>query len=148
MKLRREFIAAILASAAIALSIATLPAAETFAGVSLKISDEEAPAGGLVQMKILVTEAKPISTARGRFLFSGLSSVDGIAIHSPNRDAYGVAVVRAGELSASVVSPSVTFGMNPDGPVLTMTGSVAANAASGTVFRFDIDPAAAAFRDR
>lgn len=148
MKLRREFIAAILASAAIALSIATLPAAETFAGVSLKITDEEAPAGGLVQMKVFVTEAKPISTAKGRVLFSGLASVDGIAIHSPGRDAYGVAVVRAGELAASVVSPSVTFGMSPDLPVLTMTGHVAAAATTGTVFPFDIDPAAAAFRDR
>ncbi len=148
MQLRQDFITAILASGAIALSIATLPAAEIFAGVSLKIADEEAPAGGMVQMKVLVTEAKPISTATGRFLFDGLENVDGIAINSPGRDAYGVAVLRAGELSTSVVSPSVTFGMNPDYPVLTMSGRVAANATSGTAFRFDIDPAAAQFRDR
>jgi hypothetical protein len=148
MQLRQDFVAVILASGTIALSIATLPAAEIFAGVSLKIADEEAPAGGMVQMKVLVTEAKPISTATGRFLFDGLESVDGIAINSPGRDAYGVAVLRAGELATSVVSPSVTFGMNPDYPVLTMSGRVAANATSGTVFRFDIDAAAAQFRDR
>jgi hypothetical protein len=147
MALRRDFVAAILASAAIALSTATLPGAENFAGVSLKIDDEQAPAGGMVQMKVLVTEAKPISTASGRVLFSGLDSVDGIAINSPGRDAYGVAVLRAGELSASVVSPGVTFGMNPDYPVLTMAGRVAANAVNGTAFHFDLDPAAFQFRD-
>jgi hypothetical protein len=150
MQLRRESVAAILASAALAmstLSIATLPAAEIFAGVSLKIGDEQAPAGATVQMKIMVTEAKPISTARGRVVFSGFDSVDGIAINSPGRDAYGVAVVRAGELSASVVSPRATFGMNPDYPVITVRGRVAANAASGTVFPLDIDPAATAFQD-
>jgi len=147
MQLRPESVAAILVAAAVALSIATLPAAEIFAGVSLKIDDEQAPAGGVVQMKILVTEAKPISTARGRFLFGGFDRVDGIAINSPGRDAYGVAVMRAGELTASVVSPSATFGMNPDYPVITVRGRVAANAARGTVFPLDIDPAATAFRD-
>ena len=147
MQLRRESVAAILASTAMALSIATLPAAEIFAGVSLKIDDEQAPAGGTVQMKILVTEAKPISTARGRFVFSGFESVDGIAINSPGRDAYGVAVLRGGELSASVVSPRATFGMNPDYPVITVRGRVTANAARGTTFPLDIDPAATAFQD-
>ena len=80
-----------------------------------------------------MTEAKPISTARARFIFNGLDRVDGIAINSAGRDAYGVAVLSGVELAASVISPRVTFGTNPTIPVLTVTGRVAATAATARI---------------
>jgi hypothetical protein len=127
---------------------ATLRAqAATTAGVSLKISKESAPPGGLVQMKVFVTEPKPISTAFADVSLGDFSDVAGIAVDSPSHDALGVAVVSGSRLRISILSPSTTFGTAPDYPVLTFAGRVSPTAPLGEVFPIDMDPASIEFRD-
>ena len=66
------------------------PAPGVFPGVSLKIANEQVPPGGIAQVKLFVTEPRPISTAGGRFGFDGFDSIEGVALMSPGGDAMGV----------------------------------------------------------
>jgi hypothetical protein len=118
-----------------------------FAGVSLKIRDEIAAPGGIAQVKLFVTEPQPISTAGGRLRFAGFSAFDGIALLSPAGDTMGVAIVQGSELSVSIVSPTATFGLNPDYPILTVAGRVPADTPLGLQFPLDIDVASLEFSD-
>jgi len=61
-----------------------------FAGVSLKIADEKVPPGGIAQVKLFVTEPRPISTAGGKFALDGFDAIEGVALMSPGGDAMGV----------------------------------------------------------
>jgi hypothetical protein len=125
------------------LALASPPTAA--AVVSLKISNEIAPPGGIAQMKVFVTEPKPISTAFADVGLGGFGDVVGISLGTP--DALGVAVVDGSRLSISILSPSTTFGMTPDYPVLTIAGHVSANAPLGTTFPVDMPAAALQFQD-
>ena len=118
-----------------------------FAGVSLKIGNETVEPGGIVQVKLFVTEPKPISTAGGRVRVNGFSSFEGIALMSPAGDTLGVAVVRGTELTLSILSPSATFGTNPDYPVVTVAGRVAATTPMGSMFPLEIDVASLQLTD-
>jgi len=120
-------------------------ATTTTVGVSLKISSEIAPPGGLAQMKVFVTEPKPISTAFADVGVGGFFDVAGIALGT--RDALGVALVNGSRVRISVLSPSTSFGMTPDYPVLTIAGHVSPSAVLGAVFPVDMDPAAVQFTD-
>jgi hypothetical protein len=118
-----------------------------FVGVSLKVGDEIVPPGGLAQVKLFVTEPQPISTASARLRFPGFSTFAGVALMSPAGDTMGVAVVQGSELMVSIISPSATFGVNPDYPILTIAGRVPANAALGATFPLDVDEASLRFTD-
>ena len=118
-----------------------------FVGVSLKVRNETAAPGGIAQVKLFVTEPQPISTAGGRLRIGGFSSFDGIALMSQAGDTMGVAVVRGNELSVSIVSPSATFGLNPDYPILTVAGRVPPNTPLDARFPLDIDEASLQFTD-
>lgn len=124
-----------------ALSACLLLASESiragaFVGVSLKIPAESAPPGAMAQMKVFVTEPKPISTGRGFIDTTGLATVGGIALTG---DASGVTVFDGPRVAISIVSPSGSFGLNADYPVLTVTGRVSASAPIGTWFPFSLD---------
>ena len=116
-------------------------------GVSLMISNESAPPGSLVQMKVFVTEPKPISTAFADIGLGDFSEIAGIAVDSPLHDALGVAVVRGSRMRIAILSPSSTFGTEPDYPVLTFVGRVSPTAPPGATFLVEMDPAAMEFRD-
>jgi hypothetical protein len=126
---------------------ATLAPEPPFAGVSIKVGDEIVAPGGIAQVKVFVTEPQPISTAGGMLRFTGFSTFEGIALMSPAGDTMGVAVVQGSELAVSIISPSATFGLNPDYPILTVAGRVPANAALGATFPLDIDEASLRFTD-
>jgi hypothetical protein len=126
---------------------ATLALEPPFAGVSIKVGDEIVAPGGIAQVKVFVTEPQPISTAGGRLRFAGFSTFEGIALMSPAGDTMGVAVVQGSELAVSIISPSATFGLNPDYPILTVAGRVPANAALGATFPLDVDEASLRFTD-
>jgi len=115
--------------------------AAPFAGVSIKVGDEKVQPGGIAQVKVFVTEPMPISTAGASLSFGGFSAFEGIALNSPARDTLGVAVIRGSELTLSILSPSGTFGTNPDYPILTVAGRVPATAQIGTTFALDVDEA-------
>lgn len=139
----------LLATAGVSVLIAsvTLQAQLPVPGVSLKISNETVSPGGLVQAKVFVTEPKPISTADATFSFGGFDSIVGIALVSPARDALGVAVVRGSQLTLSMLSPSASWGMDPDYPVLTVAGRVAATTPIGTTFALNMDAGSLRFTD-
>jgi hypothetical protein len=92
----------------------------TAPGLSLKIPDETVPPGGLAQVKLFITEPKPISTGIVPIDVNGVGTVAGIAVTSPERDTVGVALISGSRVSVSVVSSTATFGTDPDYPVLTI----------------------------
>jgi hypothetical protein len=102
-------------------------------GLSVKVSQETAPPGGMVQMKVRTTEGKPISTGKAFFSFRGLASVDGISLVSPSDDAVGVAVVDGTDVAVSLVSSSSAF-VTGEYPLLTVTGRVPVDARMGATF--------------
>ncbi|HEX9986325.1 MAG TPA: IPT/TIG domain-containing protein [Thermoanaerobaculia bacterium] len=115
-------------------------------GLSLRINDEAAPAGSVVQIKIDVTEPKPISTGRGKVRIRGMASVQGIVLMNEGQDTYGLAMVKDGELTFAITSPSSLFGTPADYPILGIAGTVA-SASQGTSFPLTLDPAGLGFRD-
>jgi hypothetical protein len=131
-------------AALLALSTLEVSARRPFAGVSIKVSEEWAPPGSIVQIKVFVTEPKPITTGRA-YLSSEFSDISGIALGAP--DAAAVAVVRAGNVAISIVSPSGAFGMDPDYPVLTIAGRMPSTVPLGTRMPVVLDPAAMVFLD-
>src|SRR5215472_6735070 len=72
--------------------------------ISLHIPDESAPAGGVVQMKVLVTEPSPVSSGGPRFAeFSG-ALVIGVQLFNPAGDVNGVAMVGSSMVNLAYVS--------------------------------------------
>jgi hypothetical protein len=108
-------------------------AALQVAGVSLKVSHESAPPGGIAQIKVTVTEPKPISTGRMALSFGRLDRIAGIAAMSPANDTFGVAQLRNLEIRFSVLSTTSSFGTSLDYPILTVAARVPASTPLGTV---------------
>jgi hypothetical protein len=116
-------------------------------GLSLRVTDEAAPAGSIVQLKLEVTEPKPISTGRGKIKTRGVATVEGIVLMNEGQDTYGVAMLDGDELSFNVVSPSSLFGTPADYSILGIAGRVASNVSNGTSFPITLDPSGLGFRD-
>jgi hypothetical protein len=126
-------------TALFALAWSPLPAAGTFVGLSVKVLNESVPPGGVAQMKVTITEPKPISTGRGDMFYGGFDMVDGIALISPADDTVGVARVLGHQIELALHSPSGTYGQTLDYPVLTIAGHVPANTPLGSTFLFSLD---------
>jgi hypothetical protein len=116
-------------------------------GLSLRIADEAAPAGSIVQIKVEVTEPKPISTGRGKIKTKGITTVNGIVLMNKGQDTYGVAMVNGDELSFAITSPSSLFGTEADYPILGLAGTVDPRASNGATFPLTLDPSGLGFRD-
>ena len=110
-----------------------------FAGVELSVSNEKAPPGGMAQVKVFVTEPKPITSGGGSFTFDAYESIEGIALMNELEDVTGAAVVNGSQLTIRLASPSGTFGMDPDYPVLAVTGRIPADAPIGLKYRLEFD---------
>src|SRR3954468_11471438 len=84
-----------------------LAAEPPFAGVELSIPDETVPPGGMLQLKVQITEPKPISKGgqRARFNANFLGTTQGIALFSPSGDAAGTALLSPGAAQFSLNSP-------------------------------------------
>lgn len=131
---------------AVALTLAAFGAAADGPGLSLRVTDEAAPAGSTVQIKVEVTEAKPISTGRGKIKVKSFVSVQGIFLMNEGQDTYGVALLDGDELTFNVNSPSSLFGTAADYPILAIAGTIP-NASLGASFPVVLDPTALGFRD-
>jgi hypothetical protein len=143
--LRRTGIAVVLAVVALGSAAAEIVRNDG-PGLSLRINDEAAPAGSIVQIKIDVTEPKPISTGRGKIKIKGVTTVEGIMLMNEGQDTYGLALVDGEELTFAITSPSRLFGTPSDYPILGIAGTVA-NASAGTTFPLTLDPSALGFLD-
>jgi hypothetical protein len=119
----------------------------TAPGLSLKIPDETVPPGGLAQVKLFITEPKPISTGLLGINMNGVGDLAGISVISPERDTVGVALVSGSRVSVSIVSPTATFGTDSDYPILTIATRVSPTTPVGSVYPIDLDPASLQLTD-
>lgn len=102
--------------------------------LSLRLSSETAPAGGVVQVKLLLTEPSPIVTGKMNFDYdsSMFSDVLGINLIAPAGDVSGTAVVTNGKLSLNFTSPNGTYGTILGYPILTIAMKIRPNVFPGT----------------
>lgn len=106
-------------------------------GVTLCLSKEAAPAGAIVQMNVIATEPKPISTGTSSLSLAGFNSVCGIAVSG---DTVGIAVVNGNSIGVSLFSPTSSIGNSLEYPILTVAGRVPPDAAFGTQLPMAVDP--------
>jgi hypothetical protein len=113
-----------------------------FAGVELTIPDETVPPGGMLQLKVQITEPKPISKGGQKAMFQAnfLGPVQGIALFSPAGDASGTAVVSKGTAQLSLSSPVFSMGTNIDYPILTIAMPVKTTAIPSKTAALTLDP--------
>ena len=123
--------------------------AGVFPGVELTIPDETVPPGGMLQLKVQITEPKPILKGGQRAAYAGsmLAAPVGIEIFSPNGDAAGTAVLSKGAAQFSLSSPLSSFGTNIDYPILTIAIPVKATAVPGKTASLVLDPSFAQWVD-
>ncbi|MFN7922584.1 MAG: IPT/TIG domain-containing protein [Bryobacteraceae bacterium] len=112
------------------------------AALSLKVSNEVAPAGAVVQMKVSVTEPKPIFTGSSDFSSSGFDGFFGLSLNNPAGDASGAALMRAGGFQLAVASPSANLGTSLDYPFFTFAARVNPTAANGSRYPVNMDASA------
>ena len=115
------------------------PAAVTPLG--LKVMNEKVPPGGMLQLKLSVTEPKPIlkGNQRVRYASAFLGPVRGIHLFSPPGDVSGVAVLENGDAQVYFSSPLTSFGTNLDYPVLTIAMPVLPSATVGKKVNLVLD---------
>lgn len=120
-----------------------------FAGIELRIPDETVPPGGMLQLKVEITEPRPISKGgqRTRFGAGFLGPVQGIALFSPAGDASGTALLSKGAAAFSLSSPIIDMGMNPDYPILTVAIPVKPTAPIGKTAHLVLDPSMSQWLD-
>src|SRR5258708_24722002 len=89
------------------------------ATVEVRIPNEAAPPGGMVQMKVMTTEATPISGGSPLFAYdaSMFADVAGIGIFDPTGEAAGAAVISGTSVNISYIKTTI----GPGGyPILTV----------------------------
>lgn len=127
----------------IALSTA-LCAVKLFAGgtpsVSLTIPNEMAPPGGMVQMKLMVTEPTPIATGSVGLSFdsSTFSGVFGISLFNPTGDVAGAAVIQGNQVQLQYTTTTGTSGT--DYPIMSFALGIRPDAHVGQKTQFTLDP--------
>lgn len=106
--------------------------------VSLHIPDESVPPGGVVQMKVMVTEPTPITSGGPRFSSLASARVIGIHLFNPTGDVNGVAMVNGSQVNVAYVTSNGTQGS--DYPIMTVAFQMPASATIGTQSQFTLDP--------
>ena len=116
-------------------------AAETRAsiGLSFRIPDETAPAGGMVQMKVRTTEVTPISGGRPQFSFDPalFDGVAGVGMFAPTGELAGAAVVVGNHVRIAYVTTTPFTG---DYPLLAVALRIRQDLAAGSRTLFTLDP--------
>jgi hypothetical protein len=114
-------------------------AAETTDSLSVRIANETAPPGGMVQMKVLTTEVTPIFGGRPMLAYdpSVFSGVAGFAVAAPNGEAAGGAVIEGNHVRIFYSGTSL---FTADYPILTVVLPVRRDAIVGSKTKFALDP--------
>src|SRR6266699_5716657 len=117
--------------------------------LTLQISNQTAPAGSVVQIKVF--SAAPASIASGSIAIdldpAVFGEISGIAVFSANGDAMGYANVHGQHADAHFSSASNGIGLLPGLPVFTISVPVLANAAPGLTTSVTIDPSGSIWHD-
>ena len=110
-------------------------------GSEVRIFDETQPAGGTVQLKLALTEPKPISSGTKLLALDpfAVDDIFGISLWSPAGDVFGVARVVDGKLTVYSISPLVSFGTAADYPILTVAVHVRSDAITGQASALALD---------
>jgi len=105
---------------------------------TMRIPDEMAPAGGMVQMKVRTTEVTPISGGRPMFAFDAgmFSSVLGFGLFADGESA-GAAIIDGNHVQLSTVSTATSAG---DYPILTVSLPIRSDVRAGAKSQFTLDP--------
>lgn len=106
--------------------------------ISLHIPNESAPPGGVVQMKMLVTEPTPVSSSGPRIPVPTGTTPIGIELFNPNGDVNGVALISPSFVSVASVTSTGTQGS--DYPIMTVALQLPANISVGNTLSFGLDP--------
>lgn len=111
-------------------------------GSEIRVLDETQPAGGTVQLKLSLTEPKPISSGTKQLALDSFAFDDvfGISLWSPLGDVFGVARVNAGKVAVNSLSPLGSFGTVVDYPILTVAAHIRADAVTGMTVPLSLDP--------
>lgn len=125
---------------------------------SLRIADETSPAGGIAQIKVELTEPRPIiivkssvrSAASGaqtrrfsipiRALGGGLlGAIQGARAFSASGNLAGAATVAGDEIRLQILSADGQFGLVPDTPLVVFSAPVSGSAAAGSTASLSLD---------
>ena len=108
----------------------------------LRVLDEKAPAGSVVQMKVRTYEVTPISTLRSRFRFDAavFAAVEGIGIFATNGEVAGAAVIDGNHVAMAYATTEPFTG--DDYPFLTVALRIRDDVAVGSRSQFTLDPSA------
>lgn len=104
-----------------------------YAGLWLEVSKETVPAGGVAQVRITLTEPKPIIRTRMELNFdeSVVDSVANIGVFSENGEAVGTALRWGGQIDIEVVSPTANLGTVEEIPLLGLSMRLREDAPAG-----------------
>jgi hypothetical protein len=116
------------------------PGGAPAAQVAIKIPNEVAPPGGVVQMKVMVTEPTPITSGGPRLGFdAGLfDAVLGVEVFNPAGDVSGIAMVDGSRVRMNYVASSGVLGT--DYPIMSIALHVRSDAQVGSATQFSLDP--------
>ena len=97
----------------------------------LRIEDEKAPAGGVVQMKVETTDGEPISGGRPGTFFdlASFSDLVGIGMFAVNGEAAGAAVIDGNHVAISYLTTEPSTG---NAPVLALSLRIQPDATVGS----------------
>jgi len=117
---------------------ASAASADLLVDFMLRIPNEMAPAGGMVQMKVRTTEVTPISGGRPMFAFDAgmFSSVLGFGLFADGESA-GAAIIDGNQVQLSTVSTATSAG---DYPILTVSLPIRSDVNAGAKTQFTLDP--------
>jgi hypothetical protein len=107
--------------------------------LTMRIPNESAPAGAMVQMKVLTTEVTPISGGRPGFGYDAavFGGAAGFGIMAPNGEAAGAAIVDGSHVQIVYSGTSL---LTANYPILTVVLSVRPDAIAGSKTQFGFDP--------
>lgn len=134
---------------ALLLTATNTRAGETFNGVSLKITNETVPAGDVLQMKLFLTEPKPIvkGSMRSQLNSSLITNLNGAYMYDPSGKTAGVAVLDSGGVRVSFTSALGQLGSNSDDPLLTLAATLRSDLRTGTTAPLSLDMGSSFFTD-
>jgi hypothetical protein len=114
-----------------------------------RVLDEKAPAGGMIQLKVQLTEPRPVTFGSVSASDDGtgqvasqqpLGGAQAVALFDPAGTVSGAAVVDGYRLTIRFVSPRGTFGTGEESPIIAVSIPVRPDATLGQTVQLTIDP--------
>ncbi len=109
-----------------------------------RVLDDQAPPGGTLQLKVQLTEPRPITTGNATVGDDGgegpLGLAEDVALFDPEGLVSGAAVVGGHQLSIRFSSRDGTFGTRRESPILAVNIPVRPDATPGETAGLNLDP--------